>query len=161
MIHKYTAGLASINVAWLGSHRPEPVVLPGERPGESLDPAISSGIEHENGSNPLGIWIFPDQRNRLISSYGFDHPMITQYSIHIHTLFSYSYPWFSGKFPILPKSWYFNPFHLPFDGDLVEVVLMSRYSAGTIKAALDRVAAVVFASVVGAMATRRAMVGFA
>ena len=30
-----------------------------------------------------------------------------------------------------------------------EVVLMSRYSAGTIKAALDRVAAVVFASVVG------------
>ena len=30
---------------------------------------------------------------------------------------------------------------------------MSRYSAGTIKAALDRVAAVVFASVVGAMAT--------
>lgn len=85
--------------------------------------------------------------------------MIIQYSIHIHTLFSY--PWFSGKFPILPKSWYFNPFHLPFDGDLVEVVLMSRYSAGTIKAALDRVAAVVFASVVGAMATRRAMVGFA
>ena len=84
--------------------------------------------------------------------------MITQYSIHIHTLFSYPWnPWFSGKFPILPK----NPFHLPFDGDLVEVVLMSRYSAGTIKAALDRVAAVVFASVVGAMATRRAMVGFA
>ncbi|CAL1167347.1 unnamed protein product [Cladocopium goreaui] len=33
----------------------------------------------------------------------------------------------------------------------INVVLMSRYSAGTIKAALDRVAAVVFASVVGTL----------
>ena len=64
---------------WTGQHQrglvripPEPVVLPGERPGESLDPAISTGIfigiEHEHGSNPLGIRIFPDRRNRLISS---------------------------------------------------------------------------------------------